>query len=80
MYELIYSVADDSSAWTFALLGLMPIGVGLIFRRARLSSALLHRRGAWYPVSFIIGGCVWFLVAFVEAMSSRALGKALEAG
>ncbi|HEY6911535.1 MAG TPA: hypothetical protein VI356_19300 [Myxococcales bacterium] len=79
MYKVIYSVTTDSCGRTFALLGLLPVAVGVILLSLRRRWSLLRRRGLWYPVSMIVGGCIWSIAAGLFVLRCHGLRMDLAA-
>ena len=80
MYEPIYSVQSNSCGGTFALLGGVPIVIGVIILLLRPHRTVLRTRGTWYPLSMIIGGCVWSLAGFLLFLKCSTLRESLVSG
>ena len=80
IYRLVYSVDAGSCGSTFALLGLLPIGVGVLMLFMRPRSPLLQRRAVWYPVSLVLGGCAWSLAGLLLLPDCARLRDSLEKG
>lgn len=80
MYKLTYSIQADSCGGAFALLGMAPIAVGVIILALRPHWPVLRIRGTWYPVSMIIGGCVWSLIGLLFFLNCSGLRRSLVTG
>ena len=80
MYKLIYSIKAESCGGTFALLGLVPIVIGVIILFVRPHWSVLRLRGLWYPASMIVGGSVWSVIGLLFFLNCYGLRAAFRAG